>query len=511
MAAEPVVLIAAVLLLGGVLLSKTSSRFGVPSLLLFLVLGMLAGSEGVLGIEFDDVELARSVGVVALAFILFSGGLSTRWREISPVLVPGIALATIGVLLSAVVLGWLASLILELDLLEGMLLGGIIASTDAAAVFSILRSRGVRLNGRLRAMLELESGSNDPAAVFLTVGFISLLQADGTTPLGLAASFVVQMSVGIVAGVLLAKGAVAVINRLRLEFDGLYPVATFAFVLAMFEVVTWVGGSGFLAAYVAGVTMANSEFLHKRSLLRFHDAIAWLMQIGMFVLLGLLVFPSELLPVAIPSLAVAALLMFIARPLASLITLAPFRRPAREIGFVSWVGLRGAAPIILATFPVVANIPNAEKIFNVVFFVVLTSVLVQGTTIPMIARYLDVESGDADELAPVSFDTVIVGDTTHNLHEVRIIAGARADGARVVELALPGEMLIIMLRRGDTTILPQGGTTLRAGDELLVFAESGIFEELHSVFGRSDADGPATGETLPQTGTTGVVDDAVSE
>jgi cell volume regulation protein A len=486
MDAEPLVLLAALLLLGGVLLSKTSSRFGVPSLLLFLLLGMLAGSEGLLGIEFDDVNLARSVGVIALAFILFSGGLSTRWRDIAPVLAPGIALASVGVLLSAVVLGWLASLILGLSLLEGMLLGGIIASTDAAAVFSILRSRGVQLGGRLRAMLELESGSNDPAAVFLTVGLIALIQADGTTGVDLAVSFVVQMSVGVVAGVVLARAAVVLINRLRLEFDGLYPVATFAFVLALFETVTWVGGSGFLAAYVAGVTMANQEFLHKRSLIRFHDAIAWLMQIGMFVVLGLLVFPSQLLPVAWRSLAVAALLMLVARPLAALITLLPFRTPIREIGFVSWVGLRGAAPIILATFPVVAGIPNADTIFNVVFFVVLTSVLVQGTTIPLVARRLGVDADTICEPVPVSFDTVITGDAGHNLHEIRIAEDAPAVGVRVVELALPGQILIVLVRRGDTTLMPQGSTVLRAGDELLVFAESNAMSILGGVFDRQD-------------------------
>lgn len=503
MDAEPLILFAALLLLGGVFLSKTSTRLGVPSLLLFLLLGMLAGSEGVLGIEFDDVELARSVGIIALAFILFSGGLSTRWRDIAPVMAPGVALASVGVLLSAVVLGWLASLILGLDLLEGMLLGGIIASTDAAAVFSILRSRGVQLSGRLRAMLELESGSNDPAAVFLTVGFIALLEADGTSVIDLGVLFAVQMSVGIVAGVALAKAAVWVINRLRLEFDGLYPVATFAFVLATFELVTWTGGSGFLAAYVAGVTMANSEFLHKRSLIRFHDAIAWLMQIGMFVLLGLLVFPSQLLPVAWRSLAVAALLMFVARPLAALITLVPFRRPAREIGFVSWVGLRGAAPIILATFPVVADVPNAETIFNVVFFVVLTSVLVQGTTIPLVARRLGVDVDETDEPLPVSFDAVIAGDTAHNLHEVRVVEGARADGARVVELALPGEVLIVLLRRGDTTVMPQGGTVLQAGDELLVFADSAAFSGVRRAFEQSHPArrGPRAHGTMDEPGT----------
>jgi len=267
-------------------------------------------------------------------------------------------------------------------------------------------------------------------------------------------------------------------------------VATFAFVLALFETVTWVGGSGFLAAYVAGVTMANQEFLHKRSLIRFHDAIAWLMQICMFVVLGLLVFPSQLVPVAWRSLAVAALLMLVARPLAALITLLPFRTPAREIGFVSWVGLRGAAPIILATFPVVAGVPNADTIFNVVFFVVLTSVLVQGTTIPLVARRLGVDADTISEPAPVSFDAVITGDTGHNLHEIRIAEGAPAVGARVVELALPGQVLLVLLRRGDTTLMPQGSTVLHAGDEVLLFAERDAIASVRNVFERQDQSEP---------------------
>lgn len=490
---DPLVLTAAALLLGGVLLSKTSSRFGVPSLLLFLGLGMIAGSDGLLGIEFEDVDLARSVGVIGLAFILFSGGLGTRWRDISPVLGPGVALASVGVLLSTVVLGWLASLILGLTLLEGMLLGGIIASTDAAAVFSILRSRGVRLAPRMRSMLELESGSNDPAAVFLTVGLISLIEADGTTVGGLALSFVVQMSLGIVAGIAMARAAAWAVNRLKLAFDGLYPVATFAFVLLVFELVTWAGGSGFLAAYVAGVTLANREFLHKRSLIRFHDAIAWMMQIGMFVVLGLLVFPSELLPVALQGLAVAAVLMFVARPVAVLLTLLPFRLPIREVGLVSWVGLRGAAPIILATFPVVAGLPQAERIFNVVFFVVLTSVLVQGSTIPLVARRLGLDVGPANGPTTVSFDAVITGDTHHQLHEIPVCIGAPAAGARVVELAelgLPQAALIVLVRRKGTTIMPQGATVLEAGDELLVFAERDALGDIHRLFDRPGAGDP---------------------
>jgi potassium/hydrogen antiporter len=479
------ILSGALLLLGGVLLSKTSTRFGVPSLVLFLGLGMAAGSEGLVGIEFDDMELARSVGVLALSLILFSGGLGTRWHDVRAVLRPGVALASVGVLISAVTLGLLASLILGIEPLQGLLLGGIIASTDAAAVFSLLRSRGVRLSTRLRSLLELESGSNDPAAVFLTVGVIALIQGDGTTVVDLAWDFTTQMTIGVVAGWVAAAGIIAAINRLRLDVEGLYPVITLATVLGVFEAVTWVGGSGFLAVYVTGVAMANRDFLHRRSLLRFHDAVAWLMQIAMFVVLGLLVFPSDLPPVTGRALVVAGLLMFVARPLATFITLAPFRMPWREQVFVSWVGLRGATPIILATFPVVAGVPDADTIFNVVFFVVLTSVVMQGSTISAAARRLGLVDDTADEQIRTSFDAVVAGDTGHCLHEVRLVEDAPAVGAKLVDLGLPSQLLVVLLRRGDASLMPQGNTRLEAGDELLVFANDETFERVRHLFGRS--------------------------
>jgi potassium/hydrogen antiporter len=474
LSAEPTLLIAAVLLLLGVLLSKTSSRFGVPSLLLFLFLGMFAGSEGVLGLAFEDFDFARMVGIVGLAFILFSGGASTTWRDIRRVLAPGVALATAGVLLSALALGALASAILGIELLQGMLLGAIIASTDAAAVFSILRSRGVAIRDRLRHLLELESGSNDPAAVFLTVGIIGLIQGTQSGVMALAGLFVLQMGLGLAVGLLCARGAVILINRLQLEYDGLYPVLTVAFVLFTYELAALIGGSGFLATYVAGLVMANTDFLHKRSLLRFHDGIAWLMQIAMFVLMGLLVFPSNLVPVAGQALLVAALLILVARPLAVMLTLLPFRTSWREITFISWVGLRGATPIILATFPVVAGIPNGQTIFDVVFFVVLTSVLAQGTTIPVVARRLGLATtplpGDT-----YTFDAIITGDAGHNLRELIVRPGAPAIGQPIVSLGLPPGVLVVLVYRGGQHFVPQGGTVLEAGDRLLLLAEGAAY------------------------------------
>lgn len=457
MAAQPWVLAAGLLLIAGVLASKTSARFGVPSLLLFLGVGMLAGSDGVGGIEFDDFELTRSFGIVALAFILYSGGLSTQFRAIRPVLREGIALATVGVVITAALLGWTASTLLDLPLEQGLLLGAIIASTDAAAVFSILRSRGVRIPDRLSSTLELESGSNDPAAVFLTVALISFITGDDTDLLAIAGSFVLQMTLGVVAGYLLARVAVRAVNGLNLDQDGLYPVLTFGFVLLTLEGVTAIGGSGFLAVYVAGVTMSHHDHLHRRSLARFHDAIAWLMQIAMFVLLGLLVFPSRLDDVALRAVAVALVLMFVARPVAVMLTGLPLRVPWRERAFVSWVGLRGATPIILATFPVAAGVEDAQSLFDVVFFVVLISVLVQGTTLPFAARTLGLIDPRATPGRTLSFDAVITGDEGPQLREIIVPGDAAAVGRQIVDLAVPQGVLIVLV------VAPRSPSCRRAG------------------------------------------------
>jgi potassium/hydrogen antiporter len=387
-----VLLAAAVLLILSVLASKASGRLGVPALLLFLGVGMLAGSDGPGGVHFEDAHVAQSLGVVALVFILFSGGLSTEWESVRPVLGKALGLATAGVLLTAVFVGLFAAKVLGFSLLEGMLLGAIVSSTDAAAVFAVLRSRSVGLKGELRPLLELESGSNDPMAVFLTTGLIGVLGGQGESLGGLIPSFLKQMALGALLGVGMGRAAVTVLNRLRLEYEGLYPVLSLALVLFTYGVAYAVGGNGFLAVYLAGLVMGNDDFIHKQSLMRFHDGVAWLMQIAMFLVLGLLVFPSRLVPVAAAGLAVSLFLMLVARPASVFVTLAFARGGWREKAMVSWVGLRGAVPIILATFPLLAGLPQAETIFNLVFFIVITSVLLQGTTLPRAARWLGVDA-----------------------------------------------------------------------------------------------------------------------
>lgn len=390
------------LLLLSVLASKASGRLGVPALLLFLVIGMLAGSEGPGGIEFDYPRLAQSLGVVALTLILFSGGLDTHWHSIRPVLWSGIALSTVGVILTAVFVAWFAASVLNFSVLEGMLLGAIISSTDAAAVFAVLRASQARLRGHLTPLLELESGGNDPMAVFLTVGTIALLTQLNTPVSSLLPLFLQQMILGALIGYSMGKAMVFLINRVRLEHEGLYPVLSLALALFTYGITAAAGGSGFLAIYLAGLILGNSEARHRDYLTRFHSGQAWLMQILMFLTLGLQVFPSRIVPVIGIGLVLSIFLMVVARPASVFLTLLPADFTLKEKLLISWVGLRGAVPIILATFPLIAGIPKAEMIFNLVFFIVLTSILLQGTSLPIVARWLGLSAPEIRAVHPLS-------------------------------------------------------------------------------------------------------------
>lgn len=472
-------LILGVLLLVSILVSKISDRFGVPTLLLFLVIGMLAGSDGPGGLYFDNAVVAQAVGVICLAIILFSGGLDTDWQSIRPVLKPGVILALVGVLLTALIVGYAAYIFFDITLLEGMLVGAIVSSTDAAAVFSILRSRGVSLKGRLRPLLELESGSNDPMAIFLTVGMIQLLQNPGLSPVELFSMFLQQMGVGALVGLFMGWFAVRLINRIDLGYDGLYPVLTLAVALLTYSVAGSLRGSGFLAVYLAGLLMGNSEFIHRRSMLRFFDGLAWLMQIALFLTLGLLVFPSRLVSVAGQGLLIAAILMFVARPLSVFISLLPVQLKLSEKVFVAWVGLRGAAPIVLATFPLMAGVAQSETIFNLVFFVVLTSVLIQGPSIPVVARWLGLDA----PLRPKRDDPIEPGPAEGNrgrLRELYIPAGSKFAGKKIVELGLPANLLVILIDRDGEFIIASGGTELHADDRLLVISDDEAFEQVQN-------------------------------
>lgn len=487
--AEYILVGGAILLFASILASKISDRFGIPALLLFLLVGMLAGSEGIGGIYFDDPAIAQFVGIVALAFILFSGGLDTHWPTARPILKYALTLSTLGVLITAVITGLFVQALLGVTLIEGLLVGAIPSSTDAAAVFSILRSRSLSLKGRLKPLLELESGSNDPMAVLLTIGILQWLTQPTTSLWSMAALFVMQMALGAILGYALGRAIPFLANRLRLGYEGLYPVFTLAMVLLTYGLTSWVGGNGFLAVYLAGLVAGNHDFVHKRSLTRFHDGVAWLMQIGMFLTLGLLVFPSQLWPVANTALLVALCLMFVARPVSVFLCLLPTRYfSLREKLFISWVGLRGAAPIMLATFPFLAGVAQANFVFNVVFFVVLTSVLLQGTSLPLVAKWLRVDAPLAPRRAfPLEYTHV--DGLTSEIKEITIGQGSPAAGKAIVALGLPDDFLIVLVARDNEFIVPSGGMTLLAGDRLLVISEP---ESLHKVESRCLA--PSSGE-----------------
>lgn len=393
---ENILLVGAILLFLSVLVGKTGAKFGVPALLLFLGVGMLAGSDG-FGIYFDSPQIAQFIGTVALCIILFSGGMDTHYREIKPILAPGVTLATLGVLMTTIITGLfiysLSDLLpgnFQLGLLESMLLAAVMSSTDSASVFSILRSKGISLKERLRPTLELESGSNDPMAYMLTILLIQVIEIGVIDwPHSIVLLFM-QLSIGAAAGFALGYAIVWIINRINVPNESLYPVLLFSCVFFVFAFTNLLQGNGYLAVYIAGLVVGNRKLMHKRSLTTFFDGFTWLFQIVMFLTLGLLVNPSELPAVAGVGLLVAIFMIVVSRPISVFACLLPFRRfTTRARVYISWVGLRGAVPIIFATYPLMsAEIPNARMIFNIVFFVTIVSLLVQGTTVSAMARWL---------------------------------------------------------------------------------------------------------------------------
>lgn len=466
---EYLLLIASVLLLASILASKVSARLGVPALLLFLVVGMLAGSDGPGGLYFDNPWLTQSLGVLALALILFSGGLDTNWNAIRPVLAPGLVLATVGVALTALLVGAFAVYVLQFSWLEGILLGAIISSTDAAAVFSILRARETRLQGRLEPLIEFESGSNDPMAVFLTIGLTQLITTPALSPFNLIPLFLQQMVVGGALGLLLGRSMVILLNRVRLEYQGLYPALTLTLAIFTYALTASLGGNGFLAVYFAGLLLGHHDFIHKKSLRNFHEGLAWVMQVVMFLTLGLQVFPSRLWPIAGVGLLVAAFLMFVARPVSVWVSLAFFRFRWQKMTLIAWAGLRGAAPIILATFPYLAGLPNADLIFHLVFFVVLTSVLLQGTTISLAARWLGLQAARTEPLPEVPHEKP--HSIEDHLEQVVVQAGSFAEGRQIVELGLPPGVLVVLVKRNAVFLVPNGGMILHANDVLMLLTD----------------------------------------
>ena len=467
---ENIMLVVSILLILSVVFSKASDKLGLPVLLIFLFVGIMAGSEGPGGIYFDNIIISKGLGVLALVMILFYGGMDTKWGAIKPIIKEGVLLATLGVLFTAIIIGYAAHFFLHFSLMEGMLLGAIVSSTDAAAVFSIMRSKGIHLKGNLKPLLEFESGSNDPMAVFLTVGFIEVLIGGHGSGLSMIPMFFVEMAIGLAGGLLFGIGIVALINNIKLQYEGLYPVITMALVMLTYALTAHLHGNGFLSVYVAGLVVGNKTFIHKKNLINFHEGIAWLMQIAMFLALGLLVFPSKLIPVALDGVIISAVLIFAARPAAVFISLSFSKLTFKEKLMLSWVGLKGAVPVILAIFPLIAGVHNADVMFNIVFFIVLISALFQGSTISYVAKLLGLEDTSVSKRKiPIEIDSA--SGVNADLNEVMIPFGSVAVGKRLFEIGIPKGALVTLISREEQFIIPDGGTVLESGDVMLVMAD----------------------------------------
>lgn len=464
---DSTILLLGILVLVATLSSKLSSRAGLPLLVLFIGIGMLAGSEGLLGIEFTDFTLTHAVGTVALILILFDGGLQTSMDAIRRTAVPAGVLATLGVIVTAGLLGLSAWYFLDIPLAYGLLFGSIVGSTDAAAVFAALRSSGLSLRPRLASILEIESGSNDPMAVLLTIACLESIRGDLSGATDLALFLTRQIGIGVVVGWAVGRGLVPTINRIRLSATGLYPMLTLGGAFLSFGAAAALGGSGFLAAYITGIVLGNHKIALRRDLRRFHDGLAWLGQIGMFVILGLLSFPSQVREAWPQGLLLAAILMFVARPVTVALCLAPLRFDWREILFASWAGLRGAVPIILGIYPLLFAIDYAAAIFNLVFFVVLVSVSIQGWTLRPLARLLNVAIAAAPP-PPVTVEVTSLHDVDADIVSYLVKPGARAANHRLDELGLPAEMAVALVERKGEMVVPRGSTVILPGDHVFV-------------------------------------------
>ena len=460
-----VIFIAGIILLICAVSSKVLYKYGIPTLVMFLAIGMIMGSEGLGGIYFDNSELANKLCNFGLLFIMFSGGFGTNWKTAKPVALASGVLATLGVVLTAVLIGIFAHFVLGLTLLEGMLLGSIISSTDAASVFSILRSKNLNLKNNLAPMLEMESGSNDPMAYMLTTIIIGLITGSEHNIVILLTS---QIFIGAVVGILVGKISVWLINNINLDIEGLYSILAISTALLSYSVANQLKGNGFLAVYITGLIMGNSKLINKISLVRYFDGLSWLMQILLFFTLGLLVFPSRLIQVALKGIGTAAFIIFVARPIAVFCILTLFKKSIKDQLLVSWVGFRGAASIVFATYPLTAGLTVADEIFNIVFFVALVSVLVQGTLFIPIAEKLDLIG---EEETVLKTFTDYSGEIYTELLELNVSEDSVVSGKAIKDIDIPTGVLIVMIKREDKLITPNGATIIKPYDTIMLSAE----------------------------------------
>jgi cell volume regulation protein A len=479
-----ILLVGSILLFISLIAGKTSYRVGVPVLILFLSIGMLAGSDGIGGIYFDNPQIAQFIGIVALNFILFSGGLDTDWNSVKPVLWQGITLSTLGVMLTAFSVGLFVWAVTDFSIYEGLLLGAIVSSTDSAAVFSILRSKNLALKGNLRPALELESGSNDPMAYILTIVFTGLVVNQHSNFSGIVLLFFQQLLLGGLLGFALGKIGTIVINKIKFDYEGLYIVLVIAIMFFSFSATNFIGGNGFLAVYICAVFLGNQDLIHKKKILKSFDSFAWLMQIVLFLTLGLLVFPKQIVPVIGIGLIISVFMIFVARPLSIFASLAPFKIEGRSRWFISWVGLRGAVPIVFATYPLIAGAEKADMIFNIVFFISISSVLIQGTTLPMVAKLLHLTL--PEELKQRNKTDIELSDSIKsNLTEIILPQYSPAVGKQIVQLGLPKTSLIAFIKRNGKYITPNGSTVIEGNDKLVVLTEDkGTLEKVFECFNK---------------------------
>ena len=472
-----ILLIGSILLFVSIVVGKTGYRFGVPTLLLFLMVGMAFGSDG-LGIQFHSAKEAQFIGMVALSIILFSGGMDTKFSDIKPVLAQGIVLSTVGVFLTALFAGlfiwWLSGMSwtnIHFPLISSLLLAATMSSTDSASVFAILRSQKINLKHNLRPMLELESGSNDPMAYMLTVVLIQLTQSANMGAMDIVGSFMIQFLVGAVAGYLLGKLAILMLNRLNIDNQALYPILLLSFVFFTFSLTDLLGGNGYLAVYIAGIMVGNARIMHRKEINTFMDGLTWLFQIIMFLCLGLLVNPHEMFEVALVALLIGVFMIVVARPLSIFICMLPFGKKVtlKSRLFVSWVGLRGAVPIIFATYPVVEQVPGADAIFNIVFFITIVSLIIQGTTVSRMANWLGLsmpmpKTGN-------EFGVELPEEIDSDLRDLTVTEELLARGTTLKEMNIPKGTLVMIVKRGDAYLVPNGQLQLELGDKLLLISE----------------------------------------
>jgi cell volume regulation protein A len=472
------ILIVGALLSAGLLASLLASRVRVPGLVLFLGVGMAVGTDGAGWIDFDDYALARTVGIVALALILFEGGLAAGFPEIRPVLWPSLTLAVVGTLVTAVVTGLAAAWLFDFDTTEGLLVGAIVAGTDGAAIFALLR--GSTLRRRLARTLEGESGMNDPIAILLVLGFIEKLMNPDYGIADFLWLFVRQITIGAAVGLAVGYLFTFALREARLATAGLYPVATLASVALAFGAADTIHGSGFLAVYITGLMLGSAAIPAKQTIATFHEGMAWVAQLSMFLVLGLLVFPSDLGAVALEGTVLALVIVLLARPLATVLCTAPFGFGAREQVVLGWAGLRGAVPVVLATFPVIEGIPRSHEFFNIVFFVVLLSTILQGTTFEPLAKRLGVTTDDPALPRPLA-ESGTIRRLGAEVLEFPVVEGDAIVGLAVRDLGLPREAVVNVIVRGGQAIPPRGSTRVVAGDRLHVLYREEASRQLVSL------------------------------